>query len=234
MDNNPDKCDEHWIGYEMKDKKNGVVRMWFQNCNGLVHKNDVKEFEYDIAMLADHGINYMSFTESCINSNKPGFTRELQDVFSHVLPTGHIRFHNSSQYPKRSCYQPGGVSAGFDGVLRTRYLREGCDKYGRWIWQEFGRGNMITRAYTVYRVNAGSEHSSGTCTAWFQQKMLLEQDGITNDPRSQVIKDLIIDLKSVIANGINIILSGDFNEQIHSKENLSSKLDEIGLYNVFE
>ena len=234
LDNDPDRYDDHWIGDEMLEKSQNMIRMWFQNCNGLVHNNDMKEFEYDVAMLADRGINYMSFSETCVNSSKPGFIRNLQDIFSYILPTGSIKLTNSPQYPKRSCYQPGGVAAGFDGVLRTRFLREGADVYGRWLWQEFGHGHMITRIYTLYRVNPGSEFSSGTRTAWFQQKILLEKAGLKNDPRSKVIEDIIADVKGCIVKGTNIILSGDFNEQIYSPEKLSQKLEEIGLFNVFE
>ena len=234
LENDPNVYDKNWIGDEISENRNECIRFWFQNCNGLVKKNDLIEFEYDIAMLADRDVNYISFTETCVNSNKPGYTRSIQDIFGTVIPTGAMKLANSPQYPKRSCYQPGGVAAGFDGTLRTRFLREGMDTLGRWIWHEFGHGQMITRIYTVYRVNAGSETSSGTCTAWFQRKILLEKKGIRSDPRGQIIDDLIDDLKPCIKNGTNIILAGDFNEKLYSPEKLSLKLDDIGLFNVFE
>lgn len=101
---------------------------------------------------------------------------------------------NSPSYPKRSNYQPGGICAGFDGIMRTRYLRQGSDPLGRWTWHEFGQNNMISRIYTYYRVNSGSEHTSGYSTTWFQQKMLLEEKGIKGNPRVHSLQDLVKEL----------------------------------------
>ena len=84
-------------------------------------------------------------------------------------------------------YQPGGVGAGFDGTLRTRFLREGRDDLGRWIWQEFGQSDRIIRIYTIYRVNDGSEYCSGENTAWSQQKRLLLEKNISTNPRQHVL-----------------------------------------------
>ena len=227
-----DIYDDKWIGDSMESSKKQTIRFWYQNCNGLLTKNDIREFQFDIATLADLGVNYFSFAETCINVNKPGFQNKLEDAFSEIIPNGQMRFINSPKYPKRSNYQPGGISAGYDSVLRTRFLREGHDKLGRWAWQEFGQNKMITRVYTLYRVNAGSEFSSGHTTAWYQQKMLLEEAGSNANPRQQVLIDLIQEIQPEINNGRNILVFGDFNEGYHSPEGLSKKLENIGLYNV--
>lgn len=135
---------------------------------------------------------------------------------------------------KKSMYQPGGVASGFDANLKMRYLREGVDSLGRWIWQEFGWSKMVTRIYTIYRVNDGSESASGTSTAWYQQKCLLEEKGIHTNPRKQVINDLCEELRPIIDKGDNIIIGGDFNECILSPESLSEKFNNIGLFNILE
>lgn len=228
----PNIYDDQWIGDSMNTMKKKTIRFWYQNCNGLITKNDISEFQFDVATLADLGVNYFSFAETCININKPGFQNKLEDAFSEVIPNGHMRFVNSPSYPKRSNYQPGGISAGFDATMRTRYLREGHDKLGRWIWQEFGQNRMITRVYTLYRVNAGSEHASGHTTAWYQQKMLLEESGKTTNPRQQVMLDLVQEIQKEINTGHNILLFRDFNERHKSPEGMSTMLEEIGLYNV--
>ena len=67
-----------------------------------------------------------------------------------------------------------------------------------------------------------------------QQKLLLEENGKQNDPRNQIIQDLVDEIKPIIERGQNIILAGDFNEKIWSKEKLSDKLYSIGRFNVFE
>ena len=145
-----------------------------------------------------------------------------------------MSFVNSPSYPKRSNYQPGGVASGFDGIMRTRFLREGRDPIGRWSWQEFGQNRMITRVYTFYRVNIESEYISGHSTAWYQQKIILEEKGNFKNPRSQAIHDLIAELRPIIQSGQNILLFGDFNEHLTSNEGTAEKLREMGLFNVME
>ena len=151
------------------------------------------EFQYNLATLADSG------------------------------PNGHFKLTNSPQYPKRSIYQPGGVACGFDASMKMRFLREGIGSFRRWIWQEFGHCSMVTRVCTIYRVNDGSEQTSGTSTAWYQQRCLYEIQGQRVNPRKQVIEDLCNELRTWIDKGNNVILGGDFNERIYSKESLSEK-----------
>ena len=167
----PDVYDNHWIGDSIETKKQKAIRIWYQNCNGLIQQNDIRAFQFDIATLADLGVNYFSFSETCVNINKPGYVTKLNSAFNEVIPNGYFKSVNSPAYPKRSNYQPGGISAGYDATMRTRILKEGQDPFGRWMWQEFGQNSMVTRIYTLYRVNAGSEYASGNCTAWYQQKL---------------------------------------------------------------
>ena len=77
LDRDPDIYDEHWIGDSIQQQRKENIRFWSQNYNGMVHKSDVREFEYDVAMLDDKSINYISFNETCVNTNKPGYSRKL-------------------------------------------------------------------------------------------------------------------------------------------------------------
>ena len=230
----PQKYDEEWIGdsTQVVPKKN--LRFWFQNVNGLIHKGDTREFQFDIANMADSGINYFSFSETCVNSNKAGYHSKIVNAYQQVIPTGSILLHNTPKYPNMSNYQPGGVAAAFDGTLRTRFLREGRDPLGRWVWQEFGQSNRVIRIYTLYRVNDGSEFASGENTAWSQQKRLLLDNGIQINPRKMVLTTLLDEVKRVMKDGINIIIGGDFNESINSPESMSTMFQDAGLYNVFQ
>lgn len=118
-------------------------------------------------------------------------------------------------------YQPGGVASGFDSSMKMRYRREGIDPFGRWLWQEFGQNTHITRIYTLYRVNDGSETRSGTSTAWYQQRCLYEAKGLRVNPHKQVLDDLCNEIRPCVEKGYNIILGGDFNESICSNESMS-------------
>ena len=52
------------------------------------------------------------------------------------------------------------------------------------------------------------------------------------DPRAKVIDDLLLELQKDISQGHDIILCGDFNEPLNSKENTHSCLEHIGLTNI--
>ena len=226
--------DDTWVGdnFDTTAKKKSI-RFWMQNVNGLVYKGQVQDFQLDMATVADKGVNYFSMSETCVNTNKYGYAQEINEAFCQVLPNGHINIHNTPKYPTSNNYQPGGVAAGFDCTLRSNFIREGRDKYGRWVWQEFGDNNTITRIYTIYRVINGSMENSGHCTAWSQQRLLLEQDKVTpSNPRKHVLDSLITEIKPIINKGHNLILLGDFNESILSPENMNEKFSNIGLYNL--
>ena len=230
----PNKYDNEWFGDSTDNVPKKSLRFWFQNTNGLVHKGDVRELQFDVANMADAGINYFAFTETCINSNKKGFHGKLLESFRQIIPTGGFLLHNSPDYPTQSNYQPGGVAVGFDGQMRMRFLREGRDSLGRWVWQEFGQSDKIVRIYTVYRVNDGSEYASGENTAWSQQKRLLLKQNILDNPRKHVMSSLVNDVKQAMKNGANVIVGGDFNESINSPEGMTTMFNEIGLYNLFQ
>ena len=178
------------------------------------------EYHFDLAIIADHGVNYISFTETCVNSSKLGYHTKLVDAYNGVIPTGSIRFTNTPNYLPTSFYQPGGVAAGFDAVLSTRLLREGSDLIGGWVWQEFGQNDRILRIYTVYRVNDGSVFASGECTAWAKQYRHLQKLNNMTNPRKQIMIDLRKELNDVISRGLNVVVAEDFNEGLMSPEGM--------------
>lgn len=128
----------------------------------------------------------------------------------------------------------GGIVACFDGRLHTKFIREGRDPYGCWIWHEFGENNRITRIYAVYRVCEGSENISGYSTAWFQQRLQLQRDVIEINPRKHIVDSLLQDVIKHISDGQNVIILGDFNEGIYGPERMSDKFKEAGLFNMME
>ena len=141
--------------------------------------------------------------ETCININKPGYSQQIKNAFSQLLPNGQLKIANTPNYPTTSYYQPGGIAGGFDGSLRTRYLREGADQCGRWAWQEFGDSTSNLRVYTMYRVNGGSLRQCGSTTAWAQQQLYFSKKNIEYNPRQQVIDNFIKEVQPLIHKGYN-------------------------------
>lgn len=95
LSNEPCKYDCVRFGDSTENITNKNLRFWFQNTNGLIRKGDIKEFQFNIVNMTDSGINYFSFSETCVNSNKAGYHRKIIDAFQQVIPTGGFTLHNS-------------------------------------------------------------------------------------------------------------------------------------------
>ena len=146
LQNGDHKYDDVWVGDEMdtgRAKHN--VRFWMQNVHGLVQGNNIHDFQFDIATLADKNVNYFTFTETCVNTNKPGYSSSIKQAFAQIVTNGHLNLANTPNFPTNTNYQPGGVASGFDGSLRGQYLRSGRDDIGRWTWEiQHGLNNNCT------------------------------------------------------------------------------------------
>ena len=235
LHNGEQKHDDQWVGDIMENKgMKKHVRFWMQNVHGLVQSNNIHDFQFDIATLADRNINYMTFTETCVNTSKPGYSTLIKQAYAQIVTNGQLNITNTPDFHKKTNYQPGGIASGFDGTLRSKYLRSGRDKMGRWTWDEFGDNNVTSRIYNVYRVINGSLETSGANTAWAQQQLYMETKNIEGTPRQNVIQELTREVKEYVDKGYNIIILGDFNESINSPEQLNEKMKNIGLYNLME
>lgn len=77
LNENSDVYDDQWVGDSLTSNNDDYIRIWYQNCNGLIHKNDIRGFQFEIAAMADEGVNYFSFSETCLNTNKPGYSKKI-------------------------------------------------------------------------------------------------------------------------------------------------------------
>ena len=102
------------------------VRFWLQNVNGLVQSNNIYDFQFDIATLADRNVNYYTFTETCVNTSKPGYSNMIRQAYAQIVTNGQLNITNTPGFHTSTNYQPGGVASGFDGSLRGREKWERC------------------------------------------------------------------------------------------------------------
>lgn len=91
-----DRNDNVWVGDTALSNSRKHIRIWFQNVNGLVKRNDIQEFQYNIAKMADAGVNVFAFTETNLNTNSPGLSNKIVESFKHVIPNGYFRLNNQN------------------------------------------------------------------------------------------------------------------------------------------
>ena len=223
-----------WVGDDMhKNINNNNIRFWCQNCNGI-KISDAPNLQHNFTQIHEHNINYFSFTETNLNVANPNAQAKIRKQFGERFKGGRLSNTNTDGYPKSSYYQPGGISSGFNIHLQTRYMTHEKDKLGRWHSHTFRGKDRDIKVYTVYRVHRKSDDTAGVTTAWSQQRTILRSKGIQKNPRDDVIDSLCINLRKDIESNRAIILMGDFNECINSREKTHERLLEIGLVNMMQ
>jgi hypothetical protein len=112
-------------------------------------------------------------------------------------------------------HKPGGTLTCATNSLVGRIRRTFSDTYGRWSGFELmGRGDCKLVVLTVYQVPQKSG-TTGSTTAYNQQRNMFRLEGRTNpNPRKILIADLRALVSELRRDGHDLILMGDFNEQI--------------------
>ena len=224
-----------WHGDNMSERPAAhETRFVLQNCNGLSTSNDLNLFKSQMTDLITKDIHFLALPEINVNCVNVNLTNGYRDAFAEITNNGIFSVTNSAVFESNTKYQPGGVGSGFFGKLVTRYTSNKKDKYGRWHYQEFQGKKTNLRIYTVYRTNYATDNTAGQITSWTQERLLLLQDGIEDNPRHRVIHDLVNELQEAINEGNSIIVLADLNEHIHGSEKTHEKLNNIGLINVFQ
>jgi len=213
--------------------KNACTRFWLQNARGLPSTFDGNLFRYDLTNIRDNFIHYYALPEARINTSNSDITNHLSQIHQNVFGSGALTITNTPGYPKKSRSQPGGVASGFYGRLENRYARTKKDNLGRWHYHEFFGQKNLLRIYTLYRVNPRPS-TGGDTTAWAQQQTILLQNGCTENPRTQVINELLIEIEDAIDSGISVLLFADLNEGVNDSEGTNDKLHNIGMFNILQ
>ena len=102
LHNGEQKHDDQWVGDIMENKgMKKHVRFWMQNVHGLVQSNNIHDFQFDIATLADRNINYMTFTETCVNTSKPGYSTLIKQAYAQIVTNGQLNITNTPDFHKK-------------------------------------------------------------------------------------------------------------------------------------
>lgn len=225
--------DSAWIGDDMSTPPaHNLTRFWMQNCQGMVTAQDINRYHYEMQKYIDNNIHYLAFSETRINSAHTQTVYEIEHGFNHLVSHGRIDVLNTPKFSSNSAYQPRGVASAFHGRISNRFTKTIRDSVGRWITHEFVGREKPLRVYNVYRVNP--KNAKADTSAWAQQKRHLQEHDISTDPREHVITALLEDIELSIQNGCSIILMGDMNENINSREKTNQKLLTLGLTNLMQ
>ena len=114
--------------------KKQIIRIYFQNVNGLSLKHGAGDVIDAFVHMKDIGANIFGFVETKLNCIDPNIQRKLQQLKTSIWErhdTTSKLVTCSSEMPWDSSFKPGGVALGFSGPLVGRQQKHYKDKYGR-------------------------------------------------------------------------------------------------------
>ena len=194
-----------------------IVRLYFQNVNGLKLSDDCADITETFLHLQNIQADIFGIVETQLHCRKPDIQTKLQVCKRRIWDN--CVLHTASSDEEWSYNRkPGGTLLGIAGPLAGRTKTVHKDQYGRWVHLDLlGRDSRLISIICAYQV-VQEKGQHGDRTTYSQQVRMMRLAGINDpDPRKQFIRDLKALVSSLRKNGNDIILMGDFNESIGDK-----------------
>ena len=173
-----------------------------------------------------------AFTITNINVSNLQVVSQIHRNFKCRLKSGRISLNDTLDFPKSTHLEPGRFFGGFTTTLNSGFISSAQEPLGRWIYHTFrGKERNIT-IYTIYRVHRNTDDTSGLTSAWMQQRTKKREQNIMTNPWDAILNDICNGIKQDINSNRAIILMGNFNEGVISKEKSHDKLSRLGLFNI--
>ena len=203
-DQSPDYC-----GHKLGKKRQNTTRVCLVNINGIGMKRQSKKSE-EIRNFMDGGsVDVMGLVETNVNWSKLRARDTLWDRTKTWFEHRAISVaYNTKDGVSASKRQQGGTATLLKDKIAHKLQDTGFDPsgLGRWSWVRIrGRQGCVTRMVTVYcPVKTGKGN-----TIYTQQLRVLQED-----PTKRFWVDLGKQIMQWRANGEQLLISGDWNENV--------------------
>jgi exonuclease III len=218
------------VAQEAGRKKEGIIRIGFNNINGIRKgRNDSRNRELQ-SFIAANQFDVIGMAETNIHwKNSKASPKDIMYGWFQRL---HISFSYFQQYPCEAQFQVGGVLQMASGDITTKISHHGGDEkgLGRWTWHTFNGKQRKLRVITAYRP---VKNYSNAGSVWNQQQYYLDKHNIDKTPHEQWIDDLSEDIGRWIREGDSIVLMADFNDDVHKGPTVRT-LKQLGLVDILE
>ena len=214
-----------WIGDKMtfdddwpNEKKDGTIRVFTINMNGVTYHNKFLEWEISIVFLMDMQIDIFGLTEINLDLENRIVCDEFIQKVQHFDKYMKMAVSSSKQKVGSTPFKMGGMATGANGGWSGQVQTSGSDKLGRWSFTALRakKGKMIN-IITCYiprqKTNKGAETS-----IYSQMELdLLQVKKKLLNPQKELLKDLKKLIIEENNKGNATILMGDVNDDM-SKE----------------
>jgi hypothetical protein len=221
-------------GDKIKEKADGHLRIYAGNVNGFALDRLGGHFDIFCKTLKEVQADVVCGQEPNIDTTKSQVQSILFNKAQQHWRRNRVDF-TTSPHQFYTMYKPGGTFLMSMGNVTGRVKDRHHDKWGQWASQTLqGREGQSLVVISAYQVSTDYPNP-GTITAASQQKSLLIQDGDPLIlPRQAFRRDLKRHLQECQHSGHEIILCGNFNDDMsmREKEGVARMLEDVGLVNL--
>ena len=196
-----------------------TTRLYFQNLNGLRWDNQGGKWPYVCEVISSIQVDIACFAETNTNTNNYTVRKSMETITQQHFSQSRLILA-SSKHSTTTMYKPGGTAILACNAITARIKTQTRDRMGRWTSISIETaGNRRLRIISAYQVCA--DIRSGSNTAASQQRAQIMEETSLGDnprrltPRQAFIQDLQSFIRQIQHEGEDIILVGDFNEEIN-------------------
>ena len=220
-------------GDPLVKKSDNITRIYSLNVNGFTLDRRGGQFDELCTVAKEVQADIVACQEINLDTTQPVVRSILYDTLRKSWKRSRLSL-GGTPTPFVNMYKPGGTMLVSTHHITGRVLTSVSDKWGRWTSETLRcQQNRTLTIISAYQVGPEASSPGKTTAATQQRSFLLQaQDPIT-DPRSAFVRDLRLYLQTCLSQGDDVLIMGDFNEDIDRHQNpLASIFSEFGLVNL--
>lgn len=230
------KSNEHW-GDDFLIKQDNTLRIYFQNINGFgLFQPDTDKPTDILKSMKLSKVDIVNVAQTSLNWQLLNTRNTMHELIRPQFPIYKL-YTSRNKHRSTARVVPGGTAQIVVGDWTSRVVEKLHDprSLGRWCGIKLRlKHNRYLYVITVYRVCAQSITQVGPETAFGQQAGMLAMEGITANPRKQLITDLTHHIKQLQNEYAEILIVMDANEDLTpASGSLTTLMRDCHLVDIF-
>jgi hypothetical protein len=202
-------------GHRLPEKDDGIFRLGLRNINSLPLSKNHSKNELFINDIIAGAFDIFCATEVNLAWHNLPYQDRIKERFKGSLEFAKFVTATNKDKELKEPFQRGGTMTICSGPICARTVDAGCEKHvlGRWSWIKVrGCQGLTLIVATLYRPVT----ASGALSTYQQHKSVLMDNNIDECPRENILVELGKQIRIWLDEGHQIIITGDFNEDIRS------------------
>jgi endonuclease/exonuclease/phosphatase family metal-dependent hydrolase/vacuolar-type H+-ATPase subunit H len=195
-----------------------TTRIYIQNLNGLTWNSDGGRWPYVCETMDSIQADIACFSELNTDTNRYEIRTKMEQICRRQFDQNYLVLASAAN-KTTTHYKPGGTAILSRNAITSRIKTHTRDRMGRWASISFTISTTKKlRVISAYQVCSNAKPGTNTAASHQNAQIIAEhvsdQDIQRKTPRQAFIQDLQNFIKQIQAEGEEVILAGDFNDDI--------------------